>query len=193
MPARAVFMDLSGTISEEVGFVNHLSRFRLLPRASEAIRLVNAAGWEAVVATNQSGVARGYFPLALLDEVYAELRRCLAADGARVDRIYHCPHHPTDGIPPFRCECDCRKPRPGMLKQAAQELDLDLTRSFMVGDKIIDVEAGHRAGARGVLVLTGYGRGELEYTRPSWPTQPDHIAEDLLEAVRWILEEGRRD
>lgn len=186
-------MDLSGTISEEVGFVNHLSRFRLLPRAAEAIRLVNAAGWKAVVATNQSGVARGYFPPSLLDEVYAELHRRLAAGGARVDRIYHCPHHPTEGTPPYRAECDCRKPRPGMLKQAAQDLGLDLARSFMVGDKIIDVEAGHRAGARGVLVLTGYGRGELEYTRPAWPTQPDHIAEDLLAAVRWILAVGGRE
>lgn len=186
-------MDLSGTISDEVGFVNHLSRFRLLPRAVEAIRLVNDAGWTAVVATNQSGIARGYFPPALLDEVYAELRRQLVAGGARLDRILHCPHHPTEGLPPYRCECDCRKPRPGMLKQAAQELGLDLARSFMVGDKIIDVEAGHRAGTRGVLVLTGYGRGEVTYTRASWPTQPDHIAEDLLEAVRWILTEGGRD
>lgn len=193
MPSRAVFMDLSGTISDEVGHLNHLSRFRLLPGAVEAVRLVNASGWKAVLATNQSGVARGYFPLSLLDEVYGELGRRLAAGGAWLDRVYHCPHHPTEGAPLYRCECDCRKPRPGMLKQAAQELDLDLGRSFVVGDKITDVEAGHRAGARGVLVLTGYGRGEVEYTRASWSTEPDHIAEDLLAAVRWILEEGKRD
>jgi D-glycero-D-manno-heptose 1,7-bisphosphate phosphatase len=137
--------------------------------------------------TNQAGIAKGYFSEPVLDAVNRELVSLLAAEGARLDGLYVCAHHPRYGEPPYRADCDCRKPQPGLLLRAARELDLDLAVSTLVGDKISDIEAGQAAGAAGVLVLTGYGRGELEHRRHAWRVKPDHVAEDLLDAVEWAL------
>ena len=183
----AVFVDRDGCLIEEMGYLNHVSRVRLLPRSAEAVGRLNQARVPVVVVTNQAGIARGYFDEAVLRAVNAEAERQLAAAGARLDGVYVCTHHPRDGAPPYRAECECRKPRPGLLVRAAQELGLDLERSVMVGDKPSDVEAGQAAGAAGVLVLTGYGRGELEHQRHRWRNKPDHVAEDLLDAVEWAL------
>ncbi|MEK7283612.1 MAG: HAD family hydrolase [Acidobacteriota bacterium] len=188
MSRPAVFMDRDGTISEEVGYVNHLSRYRLLPRSLEAIRLINEAGLMAIVTTNQSGVARGYFSQDLVEAVHARLLSLAAGAGARLDAVYYCPHHPAEGSPPWRAACDCRKPKPGMILRAAREHGIDLERSYVVGDSVVDIEAGAAAGVRGVLVLTGYGRGLLEHQKERFRTPPAHTADDLLEAVRWILE-----
>lgn len=188
MSRPAVFMDRDGTISEEVGYVNHLSRYRLLPRSLEAIRLINEAGLMAIVTTNQSGVARGYFSQDLVEAVHARLLSLAAGAGARLDAIYYCPHHPAEGSPPWRAACDCRKPKPGMILRAAREHGIDLERSCVVGDSVVDIEAGAAAGVRGVLVLTGYGRGLVEHQKERFRTPPAHTADDLLEAVRWILE-----
>ncbi len=188
MSRPAVFMDRDGTISEEVGYVNHLSRYRLLPRSLEAIRLINEAGLMAIVTTNQSGVARGYFSQDLVEAVHAHLLSLAAGAGARLDAIYYCPHHPAEGSPPWRAACDCRKPKPGMILRAAREHGIDLERSYVVGDSVVDIEAGAAAGVRGVLVLTGYGRGLLEHQKERFRTPPAHTADDLLEAVRFILE-----
>ena len=183
----AVFIDRDGTLTDEVGYVNHPSRLRLLPRSAEAIRRLNRAGIAAVVITNQAGVARGYFSEDVLHAVTAELVEQLARAGARLDGVYVCAHHPTEGAPPFRALCDCRKPKPGLLLRAADELRLDLTRSVMVGDKPSDLEVAPKVGARSVLVLTGYGRGEWEYRRDQFSISPDHVAGDLLDAVDWAL------
>lgn len=188
MSRPAVFMDRDGTISEEVGYVNHLSRYRLLPRSLEAIRLINEAGLMAIVTTNQSGVARGYFSQDLVEAVHARLLSLAAGAGARLDAIYYCPHHPAEGSPPWRAACDCRKPKPGMILRAAREHGIDLERSYVVGDSVVDIEAGAAAGVRGVLVLTGYGRGLVEHQKERFRTPPAHTADDLLEAVRFILE-----
>lgn len=182
-----MFIDRDGTLSEEVGYVNHPSRLRLLPRSAEAVRRLNDSGMAAVVTTNQAGVARGYFSPEVLARVNAELVAQLARAGARLDGVYVCPHHPTEGAPPYRADCDCRKPRPGLLLSAAADLGLDLSASTVVGDKPSDLEVARRVGARAVLVLTGYGRGELEYRRSEFVTEPDFIAEDLLDAVDWVL------
>ncbi|MBI1951408.1 MAG: HAD family hydrolase [Acidobacteria bacterium] len=190
MSHPAIFMDRDGTISEEVGYVNHISRYRLLPRSLEAIRLVNEAGVLAIVTTNQSGVARGYFCQDLVEAVHARLRSLAAGAGARLDAIYYCPHHPAEGSPPWRAACDCRKPKPGMILQAARDHGIDLGRSYVVGDSVVDLEAGAAAGVRGILVLTGYGRGLVEHQKDRFKTPPAHTADDLLDAVRWIL--GRR-
>ena len=131
----AVFIDRDGTLTDEVGYVNHPSRLRLLPRSAEAIRRLNAAGVAAVVVTNQAGIARGYFSEKLLHEVHDVLRAQLAAAGARLDGLYACVHHPSEGEPPYRARCDCRKPQAGLLVRAAADLGLDLGRSTMVGDK----------------------------------------------------------
>jgi D-glycero-D-manno-heptose 1,7-bisphosphate phosphatase len=192
MPDRAaVLIDRDGCLTEEVGYVNHVSRIRLLPRTADAIRRLNGAGVPAVMVTNQAGIARGYFTEALLHAVNAEMVRQLAAAGARLDGLYVCPHHPTEGEPPYRMVCDCRKPRPGLLQRAARDLRLDLAGSVMVGDKISDVAVGQSVGAAGVLVLTGYGRGEWEHQRAQWTSKPDHVAEDLLDAVDWALARRR--
>lgn len=183
----AVFIDRDGTLNEEVGYVNHPRRLRLLPRSAEAIRRLNRSGLKAVMVTNQSGVARGYFSEEVLHAVNEALVSQLKAEGAYLDGLYVCVHHPTEGEPPYRARCDCRKPEPGLLHRAAADLGLDLSRSWVVGDKISDVVTGRRVGASPILVLTGYGLGEWEYRRSRWPTEPDHVAGDLLEAVEWIL------
>ena len=184
---RAVFMDRDGTISEEVGYVNHVSRYRVFPFAAEAVRALNEAGRLAVLVTNQAGVARGYFKEELIGEVHKVLVAELERGGARLDAVYYCPHHPTVGEPPYRFDCDCRKPRPGLLLRAADELGLDLSRCWMVGDRYSDTELARNAGARSALVLTGYGRGELEHQSHAWPQRPDLVAENLLEAVKKIV------
>lgn len=183
----AVFMDRDGCLTEEVGYVNHPSRIRLLPRTAEAVRRLNRSGVAAVMVTNQTGIARGYFTEETLHAANARMRSELEAGGARLDGLYVCTHHPSEGEPPYRAHCDCRKPRPGLLHRAAADLGLDLRASVMVGDKFSDVAAGHAAGAAGVLVLTGYGRGEWEYARHARDVKPDHVAEDLLDAVEWAL------
>ena len=183
----AVFIDRDGTLTEEVGYVNHPSRLRLLPRAAEAVRRLNDAGLPAVLVTNQAGLARGYFTEDILRATNEALVAQLKQAGAHLDGIYVCPHHPTEGLPPYRTSCDCRKPAPGLLRRAATDLDLDLTASTMVGDKPSDLMPGRTVGARAVLVLTGYGRGEWEYRRADFPVVPDHVADDLLGAVEWVL------
>jgi D-glycero-D-manno-heptose 1,7-bisphosphate phosphatase len=188
MGRRAIIMDRDGTVCEEVGYVNHVDRVRLLPNSSAAIRSANEAGFQTVVVTNQAGVARGYFAESLVDEVHDRVRELLAQDGARLDGIYYCPHHPEVGPPAYRKACTCRKPLPGMLERARDEMGIDLATSYMIGDTIKDLEAGHRAGTTTVLVLTGYGKGELAYQSHGWPVRPDHVAADLLAATRWILE-----
>ena len=183
----AVFIDRDGTLTDEVGYVNHPSRLRLLPRSAEAIRRLNAAAVPAVVVTNQAGIARGYFSQDVLDTVNATLVTRLAEAGARLDGIYVCPHHPTEGEPPYRARCECRKPKPGLLRRAAAELGVDLARSTMIGDKPSDLVPGREVGAATVLVLTGYGCGEWEYHRDRFEVKPDHVADDLLDAVEWAL------
>jgi D-glycero-D-manno-heptose 1,7-bisphosphate phosphatase len=190
MKRRAVFIDRDGTISEEVGYVNHPSRYRVFPFAAEAIKLLNESGRLAVLVTNQAGVARGYFKEDVIAAVHGILQQELGRGGARLDAVYYCPHHPSVGEPPYRLDCDCRKPKPGLITRAAAELDIDLARSWMIGDRYGDVELARNAGVHSALVLTGYGRGEFEYQRDSWRREPDLIADNLLEAVREIL---RRD
>ena len=183
----AVFMDRDGTLSHEVGYVNHPSRFRLYPWTVDAVRAINRAGWLAVVVTNQAGVARGYFPEAVLEEVLQRMRTEVEAGGARFDAVYACVHHPSAGQPPYRLACDCRKPRPGMLRRAEEELGADLSRSWVVGDRHGDLQLAWNVGARGALVKSGYGLGELTYLAPGWARPPDLVAENLLEAVERIL------
>jgi len=189
-PRRAVFIDRDGTISEEVGYVNHVTRYRVFPFAAEALRLLHDAGWLAVLVTNQAGVARGYFREELIGEVHARLAAELGRGGERLDAVYYCPHHPSVGEPPYRQDCDCRKPRPGLIRRAAEDLGLDLAGCWMVGDRYSDVELARNAGVRSALVLTGYGRGELEHQSHVWPRRPDLVAENLLEAAREIVKAG---
>lgn len=183
----AIFMDRDGTVNAEVGYLNHVDRLELLPRTAAAIRIINDSRFLAVIVTNQAGVARGYFREELIERVHERLGALLAEQGARLDGIYYCPHHPTVGDPPYRQECDCRKPRPGLVLAAARDLSIDVGRSFMVGDKHSDIRFAHALGIPGILVETGYGRGEIEQWSAGWEERPDYVATDLLEAVEWIL------
>lgn len=189
---RAVFLDRDGTVAEEVGYVNHASRIRLLPGSAEAVRRLRDAGFLAVIVTNQAGVARDYFEEFVVQQANRRLEELLQQEGAALDGIYYCPHHPREGAPPYRQDCQCRKPRPGMLRQASEDLGIDLSRSYMVGDGLVDVGAARAAGVVPVLVLTGYGRGHLEHRRSRWTVEPEHISENLSEAAEWILDRERR-
>jgi D-glycero-D-manno-heptose 1,7-bisphosphate phosphatase len=176
----AVFLDRDGTIADEVGYLNHISRFRMFPFAPSAIARLNNHKLPVIVITNQSGVARGYFPESLVQAVHDRMTRELAAAGARLDAVYYCPHQGKDA-------CDCRKPKPGLLQRAAREHALDLGRSFVVGDRYGDVELARGVGAKAILVRTGYGAGELQWHSAKWSSPPDFVAEDLSAAVDWIL------
>ncbi len=178
----AVFLDRDGTICEEMGYLNHLSRLHIFPFAAAAIRKLNSAGFPVIVVTNQSGISRRIFPESLVNQVHARITEELGAAGARVDGYYYCAHTRQD-------DCTCRKPLPGLLEKAAREHGLSLERSFVVGDRYADVELAQGVGGRGVLVLTGYGRGEYEFYRQEWLRQPDFVAEDLSAAVDAILGE----
>ena len=177
---RAAFLDRDGTICEEMGYVNHVDRLRIFPFAAAAIRQLNEAHVPVIVVTNQSGVARDIFPESLVHQVHAKMISELAAGGARIDAVYFCPHKTEDA-------CECRKPNPGLLERAAREHALDLAASWVAGDRYADLEMGHAAGSRGILVMTGYGRGEYELHHTRWARQPDALAENLTEAVRRIL------
>ena len=188
---RAVFIDRDGTLSEEVGYINHPERFRLFSYAGEAIRHLNENGWLAIVTTNQAGVARGYFSEEMIETVHKSMGEKLAADGAHLDAIYYCAHHPSVGEPPYRFDCDCRKPKPGLIARAARDFDIDLKNSWMVGDRYSDIQMARNAGVRSAFVLSGYGRGEWEHQRQSWNEQPDMVAENLLQVVLNIVEESK--
>lgn len=186
MKRRAVFIDRDGTLSEEVGYINHPSRFRLFPYAAAAIKHLSERGWLAVLTTNQAGVARGYFSEEMISSVHEAMTKELERQGARLDAIYYCAHHPSVGEPPYRVDCDCRKPRPGLITRAAGDLDINLNESWMVGDRYSDIELARNAGVRSAFVLSGYGRGEWEHQRKTWTHKPDLVAENLLEAVELI-------
>jgi len=189
MMRPAVFLDRDGTLIEEAGYLDRLERLIFFPFSVDAVRLLNQAGLAVVIVTNQAGVARGIFPESFVAEAHAHLSERLQAGGAAVDGFYYCPHHPDGIIEPYRRSCDCRKPGDAMLRRAAAELDLDLARSTVVGDRWHDIEAGSRAGARTVLVRTGYGRTEEQRPKPG--VAADAVTDNLIEAVSWILREAR--
>jgi D-glycero-D-manno-heptose 1,7-bisphosphate phosphatase len=184
---RAIFIDRDGTLNEDIGYVSSPDELILYQWASEAVRLVNESAFKAIVITNQSGVARGMYSEATLGRIHRRMIDELAREGARIDAIYYCPHHPELGDAHHGIECDCRKPRTGMLDAAASEHNIDLKRSYVIGDKASDIMLAENAGARSVLVLTGYGRETLAQ-RERFGCHPSFVAENLLEAVKRILD-----
>ncbi|MDP6538875.1 MAG: HAD-IIIA family hydrolase [Planctomycetota bacterium] len=182
----AVFLDRDGTLIVERDFLTDPEGLCLLPGAGEAVARLNAAGWAVVVVTNQSGIARGLLDERTLSEIHERLHADLAAHEARLDGVYHCPHHPEHGLPPLRADCSCRKPLPGLLELAARELGLDCERSWCVGDAERDLLAGEALGARSILVATG--KGAAEATRMTAAGRPpERTAADLPAAVDAIL------
>lgn len=188
MKKPAVFLDRDGTINEQMGYINHLSRFVLLPGVPEAIRLLNKNNFLAIIVSNQSGVARGYFPIDLVHEVHEFLKASLKERGATIDGIFFCPHHPRGEVSEYGSACDCRKPKTGLIDMACESFDINLSNSYVVGDRYIDMELAHRIHLDGIMIKTGYGLGEIEHILPKKPIKPIHIAGDLLDAVRWIID-----
>ncbi len=184
-----VLLDRDGTINEQMGYINHIDRFIMLPDAASSIKILNDHDIPVAVVTNQSGLARGYFPEELLGRVHDKMNRALEEVQAHVDGIYICPHHPEAKEAKFRVDCNCRKPKTGLFDQAAADLGIDLKKSYVVGDRWSDLKAAVRCGAVPILVLTGYGAGDYEYIGPTQSVQPMYVAEDLKAAILWILED----
>lgn len=180
---KAIFLDRDGTVIEEAEYLSDPARLKLLPEAARALRLLKDAGFLLVVVTNQSGVARGYFNLETVELLNDTLNERLSGEGVAIDRFYVCPHHPE-----ITGECGCRKPMPGMLQKAAAELDVDLSASWMVGDKACDIEAGLAAGVKTALVLTGYGQKE-EAALAKKGTPPTVVAKNLYHFSQTALAE----
>ena len=193
MSSKAIFIDRDGTLNEDVGYISDPKEFRLFDFAPEAVRLINNSGFLVIVLTNQSGIARGFLTEEILGRLHDKMESELAHQGARIDRIYFCPHHPEIGEPPYKVDCDCRKPKSGLILQAATEMDVNLKKSYVVGDRYRDMEMGQAVGATGVLVLTGFGREEARTPPANRLQQPEHVAENLVEAVRWILNRENLD
>jgi D-glycero-D-manno-heptose 1,7-bisphosphate phosphatase len=183
----AVFIDRDGTINQELGYVNHISRFMLLPGVGEAISLLNEHNRLVLITSNQSGVARGYFPIDLVHQTHEQMKRELKNENAHIDGIYFCPHHPDGAVLEYKKACRCRKPETGLIELARKEFDIDMGKSYVIGDRWLDIAFAHNAGLPGILVLTGYGMGEREYVVPPQGITPAYVAENLVEAVRWLL------
>jgi D-glycero-D-manno-heptose 1,7-bisphosphate phosphatase len=181
----AVFLDRDGTVLEEAGYLDRLERLVFFPFAIDAIRLLNRGGFAVVVITNQSGIGRGMYAEEFVIRAHQVVEARVMEGGGHIDGFYYCPHHPTAEIEKYRRDCECRKPGPGMMKQAASDLDLDLSGSFTIGDKWTDVQAGAAAGAKGILVRTGYGRSSELTPRPA--VEPAAVLDDLISATAWIL------
>ena len=185
MPHIGVFLDRDGTIVEEMDFISSPDKLRLIPGSADAIREANAQGYKVIIITNQSGVARGLLSEQRLSEIHNALIAILQSHNAHSDAIYYCPHHPQIGEPPYRMDCDCRKPKIGMLTKAAQGFEIDLTQSFVIGDKMTDMQTGNNSGGTSILVLTGYGKQELDLCRQN-NVHVDHVSEDLRAAMEYV-------
>ena len=180
---KAVFLDRDGTIVEDVGYISSPQQLNFIPGSIEAIKKLNAAGYKVIVITNQAGVARGIVTEDMLQTIDKVMHRQILNGGAHLDGLYYCPHHPEHGVYPYKQACECRKPHTGLIKKAIKDHDLDLSLSFMIGDKASDIEAGKKAGVKTAFVLTGYGTTEKDELK----NKPDHIAKNLSEAVKWVL------
>jgi D-glycero-D-manno-heptose 1,7-bisphosphate phosphatase len=178
----AVFLDRDGTLIEDVDYLRQLDQLALFPWTVDALRLLNRAGFATAVVTNQSAVARGLVTEEFVRETHAALDALLNAGGARIDGYYYCPHHPEASVVTYRALCRCRKPGPGMIEQAAADLGLDVSRSWMVGNRSLDIETGRRAGTRSILVGSEVNAG----LQPR-EARADAILNNLMEAVGWIL------
>lgn len=178
---KAAFVDRDGVINEERNYVHRVEDFVFLPRVAQGLRLLSEAGYLLIIVTNQAGIARGYYKLSHLKILHEYMQQQLALQGVKLDAIYFCPHHPQGIVKKYSIECDCRKPKTGLLLQAKLDFGLDLSKSVLIGDKITDIQSGKNAGLyRTVLVESGHS------FEVNACIQSDYIASDLLAAVQWL-------
>jgi D-glycero-D-manno-heptose 1,7-bisphosphate phosphatase len=189
MKSPCVFFDRDGTLNEDVGYLDRLERLALYPDCIDAVRLLKRTGYLVTVVTNQSGVAQGLYDEETVREIHRHMAARFEAGRARIDGFYYCPHLVDAPVAAYRRACDCRKPLPGLVRQAERELDIDVARSIVVGDRWRDIEMGRAVGARTVLVRTGYGR--TEEARPPAGIAPDIVVDNVAQAVVWILQQNR--
>jgi D-glycero-D-manno-heptose 1,7-bisphosphate phosphatase len=183
---KAIFLDRDGTVNEEMGYINHPDRFKIFPFLAESLKIFNRAGFLIIIVSNQSGIARGYYSKTLVDDLHERLLTEMKNQGASITAIYYCPHHPTEGIAEYRHDCDCRKPKPGLILKAVKEFDISLNISYVIGDRYQDIMMAKKLDMKAGLVLTGYGLGEYTYNRRQWEYSPDFVGRDLLDLARQI-------
>ncbi|MEK7433815.1 MAG: D-glycero-beta-D-manno-heptose 1,7-bisphosphate 7-phosphatase [Cyanobacteriota bacterium] len=183
---KAVFFDRDGTINVEAGYIRDLKDLKLIEGASKSIAKLKEAGFIIILVTNQSGPARGYYSEEWVNTLNNTVQKMLLEEGTSLDEIYYCPHLPDGKVPEYTKDCDCRKPNIAMFLQGKEKYNLDFSKSFMVGDKATDVEAGHNAGCKSVLLKTGYGDKVLKGEYQNIP-DADYIADDINAASDWIL------
>lgn len=190
---KIIFLDRDGTINKEVSYLYRPEELVILPGVAEGMGLLRREGYKLVVVTNQAGIARGYYTTEQMHALHEYLNRQLKKNGAWIDAFYYCPHHPVHGIGEYKKECSCRKPGTGMFHMAAEKYDIDKDRSYMIGDKRIDIQAGHNFGIRGILVGTGYGREERQVCIQGGE-EPfyDFYAETFMDAAEFIVREGKK-
>lgn len=186
----AVFLDRDGTLIEDVNYLKRVEDIKLIDGTFEAIRKLNQRNIPAILISNQSGVARGYFDEDNVRLINDNLNLMLQKQGIKLDGFYYCPHHPKGTVEGYSMDCNCRKPKPGMIQAAMSDFKgIDIKKSFMIGDKVCDIELARNAGCRGILLKTGYGKGILDNKDDSF-VEPDYIAEDILDAVNWCLDQA---
>ncbi len=185
MKRVAVFLDRDGTINYDSDYLCDEAKLELLPGSADGIKLLNDAEFLTIVCTNQSGIARGYFSEDKLQQIHEKLKILLKEKGAFLDEIFYCPHHSDFGNEKYKKDCDCRKPKPGMIYKSLQKYDIDLQKSYVVGDKIADILFGKNLGLKTILVLTGYG--QESFKRLDNSSQPDFVAKNLKEACEIIV------
>lgn len=189
---RIVFLDRDGTINEEIHYLHRLEDMHILPGVPEALARLKAAGYRLVVVTNQAGVARGYYTEEDVKRLHMYMNQILRERGAEIDGFYYCPHHPVHGVGSYQKACSCRKPGIGMFRMAEREFSVDKEHSFMIGDKLLDVEAGKSYGLTSILVGTGYGREVHDQdVKMGAASVYDYYAATLMEAAEWVMTRGR--
>lgn len=178
MGNRAVFIDRDGTINVNYGYIDSPDDFKIYPGVMNGIKLLKENGYKIIVVTNQSGIGRGYFGKEKLDKIHRKMDNELLKNGTAVDAIYYCPHHPDDN-------CNCRKPKTGLFEKAVKDLDINITESFIIGDRMLDMEAGYKIGCKTVLVPENKEKISIEMKESK--VKPDYVCDDFFSGVKWIL------
>jgi histidinol-phosphate phosphatase family protein len=182
MGSKAVFIDRDGTINVNVNYLDDPDNFQMYPTVAKGIKHLQKQGFKIIIITNQSGIARGFFSQEILQKIHEKMLHQLSKEGATVDAIYYCPHHPKDN-------CECRKPRVGLFEKAAEEFNIDMRQSFMIGDRMLDIEAGYKSGCKTILVPENHSKVKEELEASI--IKPDYICNDFYSGVLWIVKHGK--